>query len=395
MLLTGIVRRASPTFILNFILILLSGCVEQFYPDGSDLKTGVVVINAHLTDELDLQHVEILLSTDLSTPKYDPVNGCSVILEREDGEIRYFLASAPGKYSYEMDRDFVVTGSSYRLQVYTSDGKEYLSEFDRLRPAPEIDSIYYQVERQSYLSATNVEEGIRFYIDFTYDNEEFEYIRWELTETYEFHNPVFEEVWIWESRWRYYTLPDSLRPTVCYLTHHLQDLHSMSLQDLVNGVYIKKPFSFVPNIRNEQKLHHKYALLVRQYSIGPEAFHYWNELKKTSQEQGFLFDSQPALLASNICNVNDPMERVLGFFSMAGVKQARGIATDLKELDRSPNKYYCMPVDRGPGSSDPAYYPVYYATATYDGQTYTEIVNDHCVDCRFYEGSTNIKPDYW
>ena len=104
---------------------------------------------------------------------------------------------------------------------------------------------------------------------------------------------------------------------------------------------IKKPFGFVPNNQLEQKLHHKYSLLVKQYSLGQEAFHYWNELKKTSQEQGGLYDRQPALLKSNMQNVNDETEIVLGFFSMAGVVERRAFAEKPEGLDLSPYEGFC------------------------------------------------------
>jgi len=374
---------------------LLPGCVERFYPDETDLRTGLLVINAHITNEPGIQHIEISRSTTLDFSAFEPEAGCYASLIRADGESRDFFQSEPGYYSCDLDADFLQLGASYQVQVLTADASEYHSEFDKLRPAPEIDSIYYELEEESYASASETVEGIRFYIDFTYDDEAFEYIRWELTETYEFHNPYIERVWKIHSRWYREEIFADERYRVCYITHPLSEIHTMSMQYLDQGSYIKKPFSFVPNIQNEQKLHHKYSLLVKQYSMGAEAFHYWNELKKTSQEQGFLFDSQPALLESNICNVNDETERVLGFFSMESVKTIRGITGDLSQLDQTPNKYYCMPIDRGPGSNVPTSYPAFLARATYDGVSVTSLVNEHCIDCRAYKGSTHIKPDYW
>lgn len=85
----------------------------------------------------------------------------------------------------------------------------------------------------------------------------------------------------------------------------------MSLAYLDRGTYIRKPLNYVPNIQQEQKLHHKYSLLVGQYSISQAAFHYWNELKKTSHELGRLFDRQPSLTPSNICCCDDPEKRKL------------------------------------------------------------------------------------
>jgi hypothetical protein len=237
--------------------------------------------------------------------------------------------------------------------------------------------------------------GIRFYIDFTYDDEAYKYIRWDVTETYEFHNPAMEG-FILDVDFKLKELPDTANYRVCYITNELTDIHSMSLGILDFGQYIKKPFSFVPNIQQEQKLLHKYSLLVRQYSMGEAAFNYWNELKKTSQEQGFLFDRQPALLKSNIRNAAEPEEVVLGFFSMSGLVEKRGFAEKPGGLDLSMYEWYCFPVSRGPaGYITKEDLPKYYARAWKDGESFFAEVNRHCVDCREYRHSTHIKPEFW
>jgi hypothetical protein len=279
--------------------------------------------------------------------------------------------------------------------VMTPDRNEYESVFDKLRPVPEIDSLYYQVEHNSFASEEDSTGGVRFYIDFTYDDEAFEYIRWDLTETYEFHNPNME-AFVSIPGIGLIQLPDTSNNRVCYITNELSSIHSMSLGYLDFGIYVKKPFSFVPNIQMEQKLKHKYSLLIKQYSVGEAAFHYWNELKKTSQEQGFLFDRQPALLKSNIHNVNDEEEMVLGFFSMSGVAETRGFAIKPEGLDMSLYEWYCFPLPRGPGGpGGDENLPSYYARAWRDGEASFAWVNKHCVDCRAYKNSTHIPPEFW
>ena len=183
-------------------------------------------------------------------------------------------------------------------------------------------------------------------------------------------------------------------PRICYITHRIPVSHSLSTKDLNFGSY-NQAFDFVPNDWNEQKLLFKYSLRVRQYSLSQDGFHYWSELGATLQGQGTLFDKQPALLQSNICNIADPDEKVLGFFTMSSVREIRGFAEDIPGLDHTPNPYYCLPVDKGPGSSRPTYFPSYFARATYDGVTVYAEVNKHCVDCREYDGSTVVKPDFW
>ncbi len=235
--------------------------------------------------------------------------------------------------------------------------------------------------------------GICFYLDFTYDDEAYEYIRWELTETYEFHNPDME-AYVYLNRWTYRPLEGEDNPRVCYITHDLPAGHSLATNYLDFGSY-NQAFDFVPNDWNEQKLIYKYSLRVRQYSLGPEGYKYWNEIGTHRQGQGSLFDRQPALIKSNIYNIADESEKVLGFFTMSGVQEARAFAEEIPGLDNTPNPYYCLPVDKGPGSGSPTYYPSYFARATYDGATVYAVVNKHCVDCREYKGSSAIKPDFW
>ncbi len=381
--------------LLSVLACCCTACVERYYPEEDELKTGTLVINAHLTDQHGYQEIEISRSVTLLYPSANPVSGAFAELIREDGEYKEFSEQRPGYYGSDLDESFLQTGLSYMIHVITPDGHEYESDFDQLRPVPEIDSIYYEVETVNYQTEGDNVEGVRFFIDFTYDDEEFEYIRWDVTETYEFHNPSMD-AYIWDVDFSYYLLPDTSNYRVCYITNALYEIHSMSLTYLDFGIYIRKPFAFVPNIQQKQKLKHKYSVLIKQYSMGEAAFHYWNELKKTSQEQGFLFDRQPALLKSNFQNVNDVEETVLGFFSMAGLVERRAFAEKPEGLDLSLYEWYCFPVPKGPmGPVSRDDLPKYFARAWMDGEPSYGEVNKHCVDCRDYKNSTHIMPDFW
>ncbi len=390
-------RQILPTLIvlLNVIaMALLTSCVERYHPDELYLRDKILVINAHITDEVGIQTIEVSRSSHIEIPGFQAEENCLIHLLREDGESREFDSSErPGFYTAELDADFLRLGMLFHLQVMTDDGNEYHSDFDKIRPVPAIDSIYYKVESMTYAGEDDPVNGIRFYVDFTHEDEAYEYIRWELTETYEFHNPDMD-AFVYYNRWTMRPLEGVDNSRICYLTHDLPAVHSLSTKQLSFGSYTSA-FDFVPNDKIEQKLKHKYSLLVRQYSVGPEGYHYWHELGANRQEQGQIFNKQPALLQSNICNIEDESEKVLGFFSMSGVQEARAFAVDIPGLDLSPYIYYCMPVDNGPGSNQPTYYPSYFARATYDGVTVYASVNKHCVDCREYKGSSEVKPDFW
>jgi hypothetical protein len=376
------------------VLAFLSGCVERYHPDDLYLKEGLLVISAHITHKPGTQVIEVSRSSHPESPAFNAETGCFVLLFREDGEAREFIASEqPGFYAADLDSEFLIRGMSYQVQVVTQDGHEYHSDFDKIRPVPAIDSIYYKVEHMMFTGEEESVPGIRFYIDFTYDDEAYEYLHWELIETYEFHNPDMDAFY-YPNRWRVYPLEGEDNSRICYITGNASTSHSLSTRELGFGPF-SKAFDFVPDDWNEQKLAFKYSLLVKQYSLGPEGYHYWNELGGMRQGQGTMFDKQPALLQSNIRNIADEEEKVLGFFTMSSVQEIRGFVENNPELDQKVNPYYCLPVDRGPGSSSPVNFPAYFARATYDGQTVYAEVNHHCVDCREYKGSTAIKPDYW
>jgi hypothetical protein len=287
--------------------------------------------------------------------------------------------------------------------VITPEGEEYASAFDKLRPVPAIDSLYFEVETNSFASASDTISGIRFYCDFTYDREDYEFIRWEMTETYEYHNSVDLEYYYLDEDHVLNPVPDSSIYTICYMTYELFQIHSLSMENLDFGQYIKKPFSFVPNDVREQKLHHKYCLHVKQYSLGEEAFYYWNELQKNSQDQGSLFDRQPALLESNIHNVNDAKEYVLGFFSMAGMVEKRAFAIKPDGLDLRPYRGHCYPREHEFDIDEPILwrvggkYPLHPRPMYFTRYSFLPLrrMNKACVDCREYENSTDIKPDFW
>ena len=122
---------------LMIAMAFLSGCVERYYPDNIYLKEGLLVINAHITDDPGTQVVEVSRSSHPEAPKFNPEPGCYVLLLREDGESREFTDSEdPGYYTADLDSSFLRTGMSFQLKVVASDGNEYHSDFDRIRPVP-------------------------------------------------------------------------------------------------------------------------------------------------------------------------------------------------------------------------------------------------------------------
>jgi hypothetical protein len=131
----------QPVIISVIALAFLVSCVERYYPDDLYLKDGLLVISAHITNKPGNQTIEVSRSSHPESPTFNAELGCFILLIREDGESREFIASEqPGYYTAELDAAFLSTGMMFQIQVITQDDNEYHSDFDMIRPVPAIDS---------------------------------------------------------------------------------------------------------------------------------------------------------------------------------------------------------------------------------------------------------------
>lgn len=383
-----------PVFILVLTLIGLCGCIERYYPEEEDLKTGSMVVTAHLTNIPGIQSLNLSRSVSIENTSAVPVSSCYVEVERADGEVRVFEESEPGSYQCDLDGPFLQTGSDYRLSILTSEGKRYESEYEMIHPASEIKDVYYEIETQGTYDPEVSDQGLRFYIDFEIEKDSGRYLRWGLEETFEVHNPDYKTSMYGTDR-RWYELNSSNKWLTCWLERDIYEIYTMDLANVSGDIYKKFPLNFVS--ASTWELRERFSLLVRQYSHSEDAYWYWNELAKNAQTNGGLFDTQPALTPSNICNLEDPEEIIIGYFSISGVSEKRifvGVVPGL-EVYRDPD--YCSPgtpvgfLWRYPEEN----LPLYIANASVMGVYKSGEVKDECVDCREYKGSTSSKPEFW
>ena len=378
-----------------YLLLMLTSCVERYYPESDDIFTGTLVINAALSNVPGTQTIQISRSDGLLYPEFMPELSCVVELENLLGEQLSFSEASPGYYSANVTEDFMRIGDQYMLRVLTSDGNVYLSDYSQLHPPSSIDKIYYEMESYPTSDPGVYVDGIRFYIDFQIDADSSEFMRWELVETYEFHNPDYEGfIYSYDRVLR--PMPDSLDDRQCWITGHVNAIYTLDAANMTSPAYTHMPLHFVSN--ETQRLSYGYSLLVRQHAMDEPSFRYWDELKKNSHTQSGLYDRLPSMTPSNISNANDPEERVLGYFGVSGVVEKRFFVKDVEGL-RKYDVRFCYPRPERPRFRYlmTADLPVYVSNAndpetggSHTGETYLE-----CLDCRVRNGSSGDPPDFW
>jgi hypothetical protein len=67
----------------------------------------------------------------------------------------------------------------------------------------------------------------------------------------------------------------------------------------------------------------KYSILIKQYSVSKKEYDFWENMKRVNEGGGDIFAAVPFPVISNIHNINNPKQRVLGYFQVSAVKQRR------------------------------------------------------------------------
>lgn len=313
-------RHIVVSFFLSIVsVILFFGCEEIIEFDATN-KGGDLVIFGRITDSSDGNRVTVSITAPFDRPPI-PVQFAEVIIYDEDGNSERFnetdIAGTYKSGNFILDRS---PGKAFYLEVCTPNGKKYRSIREKMPESVAKDSVYFNVETESFITrnAVEVEETtINVFLDSDIeriDNEPV-FLRWEVQEVYS-----VQEVMLPTSKfplWRWNT---------CYITNpvdaqkfFLFDGSSLRNDKITELRIAKRPLdgSFAAN--------HYFNVI--QYSLSFESFDYWRKVSQLTDRVGSIFDSPPATLPSNIRNLEDSDEIVFGHFEVAKSVTSRFLVT--------------------------------------------------------------------
>jgi hypothetical protein len=296
------------SFILLLIILSHEGCITKFMPE-IDENRELLVVEGMITDQPETNRIRLTKSLPLGKKILaKPVPGCIVSIT-DDTDNYWLLKDAGNGYYITDSLQFRgVPGRKYKLKVY-SNGKlpnnyTYESGPIELKHVPPIDNLYYE---KAMIEAANEErgakEGCTIYLD-THDySEECKFFRWDYTETWEVN------------------LPYDVQNKNCWAINKSTGIMIKNTSFLSENIVSRYPVNFVSN--ETDRLEDKYSILVNQYSLSEEEYEYWNKMQKISEQTGNLYDIMPASIQGNIYCVDDPVEIVLGYFSVSAKTSGR------------------------------------------------------------------------
>jgi hypothetical protein len=368
-------------FIPVLLILMLTSCITQFVPQTNE-DQQLLVVEGLITNQAGPNKIILSKSLPLGMRNVaKPLSGCSVSVSDDMGQSFGFTETEPGTYVTDPLEFQGEIGRFYTLHIFAGQANNNLTYESipmQLKPVPEIDSIYYEkvlVEEGS--GGIPLEEGCKVFLD-TYDPEnKCEFFRWEYSETWEFHLP--------------YMVPNN----ICWLTENSTIINIKNTSVLEEARINKYLINSIS--AQTDRLSQKYSILINQYSLNEDEFLYWEKLQNISEQVGGLYDMIPSSVPSNIYCLDDPNEKVLGYFSVSASSSRRIFIKD-----------------HFAGVSTPYTTAVCVADTVWGGEeipslgSYVWVIVDHplpppsyrvttrvrgCYDCTLR--GTNIEPAFW
>lgn len=370
-------KNSRKIFIL--LLVFLTGCISQFIPQTRE-SADLLIVEGLITDKQGINSIKLSKSMPLGTRSdASPVSGGNVTITDDLGSIVSLLETEAGTYVPPPSFNGVI-GRFYTLHVttYSEAGILNYESFPmKMKPVPPIDSVYYEkVTIQASDDGTVTQEGSQIYVNTHDATNSCRFYRWEYAETWEFEVPYF--------------VPNRL----CWVSDNSRIINIKSTSALEEDRINRYPLNFVSN--QTDRLNIKYSILVNQYSLNEDEYLYWEKLQNIAEQVGGLYDMIPSSIPSNITCINDPTEKVLGYFSVSANASKRIFIKDrFKGLVNLYDGDQCIADTIFPGEPFPAnlntsawiiidnFMPPYWVITYSKG----------CYDCTVR--GTNTEPDFW
>jgi hypothetical protein len=270
----------------------------------------------------------------------------------------------------------------YQLRIKTEAGKSYQSDFVEIKNTPPIDDVTWKA----------TDPGLQFYVSTHDDQKKSIYYQYRFVETWAYVAPLPSS---------YEFLNGQPIPRIhdiyhCWATAPSSQISIATSVKLSDDVISNFPFYILA--RPSEKYLIRYSILVKQNVLTAEAYNYWQQLQRNTEKIGTLFDPQPSQIVSNVQNVDDAGEPVLGYFN-AGITSEKRIFVDFSQL---PKKWYFRDTqcrtDTVLNADLKFYLSNILVSGLYQGNATSPygylMTSPTCGDCRA-AGGTTTKPDFW
>jgi hypothetical protein len=371
--------------LIYFLIMLPAICCKRVYlPPVIASPNSYLVVDGFINGGSDSTIIKLTRTRNLADSlDYLYESGANVTITGSAGDM-YALQELSGGV-YAASNLNLNTNETFQLKIITSKGIVYLSDTVSVLQTPGIDSISWRRKQ----------DGVHIYANTHDDSGNTKYYRWVYEETWEYHSTYFTDLEYSGGQVVY--RPQAGYIYTCWKTQPATTIALGTSAGLSEPVVSQADVQFIPN--GDGRLSIGYSILVKQYAISQDAFSFWQNLLKNTENRGSLFDPQPSQTSGNIHCVSNPEEPVIGYISANTMTQQRKFISSAEITDWTDSVLPCpklfVPLD---STEMDFYFTRYYIPVkkVYSFSTligYDSYLQD-CVDCRLNGGST-VKPIFF
>lgn len=400
-------RLAQGSIILLIAVFILATCIDPYTPELKGYQS-LLVVDGLLTNENSSCTVKLTRTIQDQVAKPEKVKGAELYLTDDKGATAALREVSQGVYKTDSTVFRGEAGRGYILHINTPDGKYYQSETCLMEPVPDIDNLHYEKDQKLINNGTENATGITIYLDSKQGSNDF--FRWDFSETWKFRVPFPQRFeFVNESL----IVPITKIKQTCWKIRNSDEI--IISQAPASGQLKQQPVFFIASDKSDRLLS-QYSILVRQYSISQKEFDFWTNLQKVNESGSDIFSSQPFSVISNIFNVDNPSEMVLGYFKVSAVAQKR-IDITFNELLKYKLPVYQYPcriwamapedyVHPGSMATPPTWQEIYDGFCTSSDYIFVEpwfgalgllrklvFTRPECGNCE--KTGTSVEPDFW
>ncbi len=296
-----------------FCLLVLSliCCKKPFNPTVIAAPNSYLVVEGQINSGSDSTIIKLSQTVNLDNANpVNPVLGAVVTVESDQNNT-YPLADLKGDGNYSTAGLNLPASQKYRLRIKTGDGHQYLSDFVEVKPTPPIDSIGYIIQN----------DGLQLYVNAHDPANNTHYYRWEYKETWIFH-AKYKSDYVLNAAGDA-IVPRDINKSVyfCFANDSSSNILLSSTAKLSQDIVYQSPLTKIPS--TSEKIEMKYSILVKQYALTPDAYSFYTNLKKNTEQLGSIFDAQPSQLVGNIHSVSNVNEPVIGYITATNAQSKR------------------------------------------------------------------------
>ncbi|WP_264552503.1 DUF4249 domain-containing protein [Flavobacterium sp. N2038] len=405
-------------FILKISIFLLlvtalTGCTEQYAFKSNNFESALVV-EGTITNEIKNQTIRIsqVYQLDETGPKFE--TGANVFVTDDQGN-EYQFEQKDTVYA-SLVQFKAEPGRKYQLKIKTKEGKNYTSDQQTLTTETKIDNVTATVE------TVHGERGVQINVNSYDPTNTSKYYRYEYAETYKIIAP----------RWYFFKADVVFTPAIppdpmndfpgqpasegiavtprtgesktCYSTKKSEDILLNNTSTLSED-RVHYPVRFISD--QNYIITHRYSIFVKQYVQNLAAYTFYKTLRDLSSSGSVLSPKQPGFFYGNIQCVENPSEKVIGFFEVSSVSSERIYFnySDLfpneppppyYESDCEPEQFYNCDLPEPPCRGAALRSMIRTRSRllfSWNNMTIYDMVKPACGDCTTF--SSNIVPPFW